>query len=59
MPPKVGRQVGWVLERAELAGDHIHEWTQDYDEGKDFALDVPAGHRQHSELEPLLARGAL
>jgi len=59
MSPKVEKQAGWVLERVEVADDHGYEWTQDHDEGKQFALDVPAGRRRHSELGPLLARRTL
>jgi hypothetical protein len=49
----------WVLERVVVADDHGYEWTQDHDEGKQFALDVPAGRHRHSELGPLLARRTL
>jgi hypothetical protein len=59
MSPKVEKQAGWILERVEVADDHVYEWTQDHDEGKQFALDVPAGRRRHSELGPLLARRTL
>jgi hypothetical protein len=56
MPSKVETQLGRVLE-VELADDHAHECAQDHDEGRDFALDAPAEHR-NSELGPHLAHGA-
>ena len=59
MLPRVEKQAGWVPGGVEVADDHVYEWTQDHDEGKQFALDVPAGRRRHSELGPLLARRIL
>jgi hypothetical protein len=60
MTSMVGKQGGEVLEEVELelADDRAHQFSQDHDEGRDPALDVPGG-RQNPKLGPLLARGSL
>jgi len=57
MSSMVETQGGEVLEEVELADDRAHQFSQDHDEGRDPALDAPAG-RRNSELGAHLARGA-
>ena len=51
-------QGGEVLEEVELADDRAHQFSQGHDEGRNSALDAPAGCRS-PKLGRLLASGSL